>query len=203
MSTCTIRFEHRLSEALIAESMTAGGIIQAINKQRKLKKLTPAQPNETLEIAATIQARQMTHFGQFGHVIKGAKYPKLSDRMRAVGIDMQAGEVLYAGADDPEMAVQAWLGSKPHREAILHPDIREIGASVERSNGRAYACAVVCIPNNSGKAQAATVGDEIIQTAKDFGKVAAQKLLTKVAQSDKMKDVMKSPIIKKIIAALR
>ena len=209
MDTCTIRFEHKLSTALsINESMTADGIIRAINKQRKLKRLDPVTPDNTIDRAAKIQARQMASTGQFAHVLKGVKYPSFPDRMRAIGLaHLKAGEVLYScnpGMDDSEVAVQAWLGSKQHREAVLHPDVEEIGISVQyAANGRPYACAVLAIPDSSNKDATADFADELIGAVKKYGKTAGKKLLVKAAQSDQMKKVLAAPIIQKIIAALR
>jgi hypothetical protein len=203
MDACTIKFEHQLS-LLLTESITTTGIINAINQVRRRKKLNLLQHNNTIDIAATIQAKQMADTGQFGHVLKDVKYPKLSDRMRASGYTYSSsGEVLYAGnGSDPEMVVSLWMGSKPHREAILHPDVEEIGTSIQySSDGRAYVCAVVCIPPDDGAAT--EVGDKIINIIKKHGKIAGKKMLIRIAQSDQMKEIIKSPIIQKIIAALR
>jgi hypothetical protein len=204
MDACTIKFEHQLS-LLLAESVATTEIISTINQTRKHKKLNLLKHNNTIDIAATIQAKQMADTGQFGHVLRGVKYPKLSDRMRASGYAYSSsGEVLYAGnGSDPEMVVSLWIGSKPHREAILHPDVEEIGVAVQPSNdGRVYICAVVCIPlEDSGTITG--VGDEIVNTIKKHGKTAAKKMIIKIAQSDQMKEILKSPVIQKIIAALR
>jgi hypothetical protein len=210
----TIRFECKLSRVLsLNESMTPGNIIQAINNQRQSQHLDPLSPNSSISIAAEIQAIQMASTGQFGHVLKNVKYPKPADRMRASGYDfLNAGEVLYAGTDDQDMAVRDWLNSKPHREAILHPDVKEIGAAIKHDkNGRAYACAVVCVPNNKRKQRtkqktknvASEIGNRIIDAVEEYGKTAGKKLLIKIAQSDQYKNILQSPIIKKIIKALQ
>lgn len=187
--------------------MTASGIIHAINKQRKLKRLTQVSPNSTIDIAAKIQAKQMASTGQFGHVIKGAKYPTPDDRMRAAGLShMKAGEVLYScnpGMDDSDTAVQAWLGSKPHREAILHPDIAEIGVSIQHSSdGRPYACAIVGIPA-ANEDDVSNFVDKVLNAVKEYGKTSAKKLLIKAAQSSRMQNIIRSPAVQKLIAALR
>lgn len=204
MDTCTIKFEHKLSSTLsLCESMTARDIIHAINRQRRSQKLAPVRPNDSIDIAAEIQAKQMAKTGQFGHNLRGVRYPKPADRMRASGYNYaNAGEVLYSGIDDPEMAVRLWMGSKPHRIAILHPDVEEVGASVERANdGKSYVCVVLCIPSDDGKA--AEIGSEILDTVKKYGKVAGKRLLVQMAQSEYMQSVIKAPIIQRIIAALK
>jgi hypothetical protein len=197
-----ILFEHKLSAVLLNESATADGIIYSINKQRELQHLNPVKPNNIIDIAAKIQTKQMIVTGEFGHILKGTKYPRLADRMQATGYNyVSAGEVLYSGTDNSEIAVQAWMGSKPHREALLHPDVEEIGTSVEYStNGRPYICVVLCIPTNT---DASDFGDEILKTIKKYGKTAGKKLLIKAAQSDQMKNIIKSPVIQKIIATLK
>lgn len=205
----TIRFEYKLSRILsLNESMTPENIIRSINKQRQLRHLKPLSPNNNIRTAAEIQAKQMASTNQFGHILKGVKYPKPSDRMRASGYNFSnAGEVLYSGADDPDIAVRDWLNSKPHREAILHPDVEEIGAGIEHDRtGRAYACAVVCVPGKQPgqvKDIASEIGDRIINTVEEYGKTAGKKLLIKIAQSDRYKNILQSPIIKKIIKAMQ
>jgi hypothetical protein len=185
--------------------MTTDGIIYSINKQRKSRQLNQLSHNTKIDIAAKIQAKQMASTGEFGHVLRGAKYPTLADRMRVTEYAYSnAGEVLYSGIDDTETVVQSWLNSKPHREAILHPDVEEIGISVQYSQkGRPYVCAVVCIPIGKKSDTIEDIGDEILEVVKRYGKTAGKKLLIKIAKSDYMKEIIKSPIIQKIIAILR
>jgi hypothetical protein len=188
---------------MLSESITTKGIIDAINQARSRKNLIPLRYNNIIDIATDIQAKQMANTGQFGHVLKNVKYPTLADRMKASGHSFSnAGEVLYAGNGyDPDMVVSLWVASKPHREAILHPDVEEIGASIQRStDGRTYVCAVVCIPRDGDKGTEA--GNKIIDTIKRHGKAAGKKMLANIVQSDQMREI-KSPIIQKIIAALK
>jgi uncharacterized protein YkwD len=148
----TIKFEHKLSEVLLNESTTTTSIIRLINKQRKLRHLNPLSLSDTAEAAARIQIKQIERTGQFSHVIKGAKYPTIDDRIKASGLNCQrAGEVLYHGEDNPMVVVQSWLDSPQHSKAIMHPDITEIGAAIQYVNDRAYICAVVCIPSEKDK----------------------------------------------------
>jgi hypothetical protein len=197
MDAC-IKFEQKLSAALLNESMTAGGIVRAINKQRRLHNLPLLNPATSLDTAAKIQARQMASTGQFGHDLENVKYPHLADRLHAAGHgDDRTGEVLFSGTDDSEAAVREWLNSNRHRKAILSPDAREIGSAVQYSKeGRPYVCALVSIPN---KNMSQTIGDEIINIVKKYGKEAGKKLVT-MAQSNRMKKI--APIIQKIVDAL-
>jgi hypothetical protein len=212
MDICITSFENKLSTVLLLnESMTRGGIIHTINKQRRLKHLDPVIHNSTIDIAASIQAKQMARVKQLGHNLKGVKYPNLGDRMRvSEHAYSRAGEVLYSGSDDSNAAVQAWMNSPKHRAAILHPDVKEIGASVQYSDdGTPYACAVVCIPPQEHQKKrdsdevVADVADRVWQLAKKHGKSIGKKALSKIAKSDRMKDIINSPIIQKIIAALK
>jgi hypothetical protein len=205
MNICTTNFEHELSTILLNESMTESGVISTINRHRKLKHLIPVKPNNAVSVAAKIQANQMASTKQFGHNLKGVKYPKLTDRMKASGYNCyKFGEVLYSGTDDSEAPVRAWLNSPPHREAILHPDVREIGTSVQYSDdGRPYVCAVVCIPNKQNQNDLADIGEKAWDIAKKYGKMAAKKFLVNMAQSDGLRDIANSPIIQKIVAKLR
>lgn len=211
-------FEDRLSTTLLNESVSARGVIDAINKLRETKGLEPVEPNSDIRIAAQTHAIAMAKLQEFGHVLKNAKYPNLPDRMRLTGYSYSdAGEVLAAGIDDPDKVIRAWLNSPPHRKAILHPDVREIGASVQYAkNGDPYICAVLCIPQGHNRDddrdgedeeygegnEFAEIGNDIWQAVKKYGKKAGRNLLHKLAQSDQAKELARSPIIKKIIAAL-
>jgi ribosome maturation protein Sdo1 len=209
----TVTFENKLSNILL-ESVSANGIIQAINKVRELKDLEPVEPNDDIRIAARTHATAMASLQEFGHVLDRAKYPKLSDRMRLTGYSYSdAGEVLAAGIDDPDRVIRAWLNSPPHRKAILHPDVEEIGASVQYTkNGDPYVCAVLCIPQGGSNAEDDeeededdfdSIANDVWQAVKKYGKRAGKNILHKLAQTDKAKEIAKSPIIQKIVAALR
>ncbi|MFA5767167.1 MAG: CAP domain-containing protein [Candidatus Paceibacterota bacterium] len=180
-------------------------IISAINRQRKSKHLNPVSHNNKIDIAAKIQAKQMARTGQFGHVLRGVKYPNLDDRMRASSYALyKAGEVLFTGNEGPDAIVGLWIGSKPHREAILHPDVKEIGASVEYSSGgKSYVCAVLCVPFEGNQNLAVEVADKIINIAKEQGAIAAKKILNDIMQSKPMRWIIKTPPIQRIIAALK
>jgi hypothetical protein len=206
MDTCTIKFEQKLFHALLlCESVTDRDIISAINKQRKSKRLNPVNHNNKIDIAAKIQAKQMAGTGQFGHVLRGVKYPNLDDRMRASGYAFyKAGEVLFAGNEGPDAIVGLWMGSKPHREAILHPDVKEIGVSVEYSSGgKPYVCAVLCAPFEGNQDLAVEVADKIIGIAKAQGAITAKKILNDIIQSKPMRWIIKTPPIQRVIAALK
>jgi hypothetical protein len=198
MDAC-IKFEQKLSAALLNESMTAGGIVRAINKQRRLRNLPLLNPATSLDTAAKIQARQMASTGQFGHDLENVKYPHLADRLRAAKHgDNRTGEILFSGTDDSEVAVRTWLNSSRHREAILSPDVREVGSAIQYSkDGRPYVCALVSIPD---KNVSQTIGDEIINAIKRYGKKAGKRALNRMAQSNRMKKI--APIIQKIADAL-
>lgn len=217
------KFEDRLSVALLNESMSANEIVDAINKTRETRGLEPVEPNRDITIAAKTHATAMARLQKFGHVLSGTKYPKLSDRMNLTGYSYSnAGEVLTAGIDNPDRVIRAWLNSPPHRRAILHPDVQEIGAAVQYAkNGEPYVCAVLCIPQGYEKDEEdekdennkydseegefsdfAEIGSDIWQAVKKYGKKAGKNILRKLAQSDKAKELAKSPIIQKIIAAL-
>jgi len=205
MDSCTIKFEQKLSSVLLYESISGADIISAINAQRKLKGLIPVSRNNKIDTATKIQAKQMAVTGQFGHVLRNVKYPNLDDRMRASGYAYyKAGEVLFEGNGSPNTIVNLWMGSKPHREAILHPKVSEIGTSVEySSNNKMYVCAVLCIPFEGSEDIVSEVASRIINVAKKQGATAAKKILNDIALSKAMRWVTKSPAIQKIITALK
>ena len=144
----------------------------------------------------------MAKTGKCEHNLRNVRYPRPEDRIRASGYNCtDAGEILYAGEDNAETAIQLWMGSKPHRMAVLDPDVEEVGASIARANGESYACVVLCAPRSDNKA--IKVGHEILNTIRKRGETAGKQLLVQIAQSERMRDIIKSPIIQRIIAALR
>jgi hypothetical protein len=185
--------------------MSGRNIISAINRQRKSKHLNPVNHNSTIDIAAKIQAKQTAATRQLKHTLHGVKYPSLDDRMRASGYAYyKAGEVLFSGNEGPDAIVNLWMGSKPHKEAILHPDVKEIGASVEySSNGELYVCAVLCVPFKENQDVAVEIANKIISIFKEHGAVAAKRILNDIAQSKAMQWVIKSPPIQRIITTLK
>jgi hypothetical protein len=206
MGTCNIKFEQKLSSALLlCESISGRDIISAINKQRQSKRLNPVNHNSKIDIAAKIQAKQMAMTGQFKHTLHGVKYPNLDDRMRASGYAYyKAGEVLFTGNEGPDAIVNLWMGSKPHKEAILHPDVKEIGISIEYSPSREpYVCAVLCAPFGESQEMAAEIANKIVSIAKEQGTIAAKRILNDIAQSKAMQWVIRSPQVQRVIAALR
>lgn len=220
-------FEEKLSEVL-TESMTAMDVVQVLNALRKSKGLYPVEPCDDLRVAAKIHARQMASADDMQHVLKGAKYPTPADRMRAAGYGSgyESAEVIASGQTTPTDVVKGWLNSPQHKEAILHPDVEDVGASVQYSrSGVSYTCAVLCVSDDynddddddeeddRGRRRSYydsgagdewwEIGSDILQLAKKHGKSAGKKLLTKIAQTDKAKEMAKSPIIQKIMALLK
>lgn len=211
MSTsCTINFEEKLSKVL-TESISPQDIVDGINAVRKSRKLRPVKINKSLVYAAKIQSKQMASRNKISHILKGSKYPTLDDRVKASNASYEhAGEVLYAGEDNPTSVISGWLHSKDHKEAILHPNITEIGAYSQPGNdGRTYVCAVVTIPyedeedEDENAPNINDIGAQIWDTTKEYGKQAGIQLLKKAASSDYAKEIIQSPIIQKIIGAIK
>jgi hypothetical protein len=217
-------FEKKLFEVLLAESITAMDVVQVLNALRKSKGLYPVEPCDDLRIAAKIHAKQMASADDMQHVLRGAKYPTPADRMRAAGYGSgyESAEVIASGQTTPTDVVKGWLNSPRHKEAILHPDVEDVGASVQYSDsGVSYTCAVLCMSDDyddddddddRGRRRSYhsgagdewwEIGSDILQLAKKHGKSAGKKLLTKIAQTDKAKEMAKSPIIQKIMALLK
>jgi hypothetical protein len=199
MNICSTKFEHKLSY-ILNESLSEEGIIIAINKARRQAQLNPVISNKHLQIAAEIQTKQMIKSGTLEHHIKGAKYPNPSDRMQASGYSggYKSGEVLYSGYDSSTKAIKAWLNSPKHREAILYPDMREIGAaSAQDKNGIMFACAILCAPANSNN-DFQEIVNKITSATKKYGKETAKRLLTQLPNN-----IQQSPIIQKLSKLLK
>lgn len=118
-----------------------GEVLELVNAERAKEGLPPVNRNVALERSAQAYADQMDHDGFFGHVDPKGK--TLKDRIDAVGFysrdfsaDCQCikgyalAENLARGQRTAEEAVQAWMDSPSHRDAILGSDFTDLGVGV-------------------------------------------------------------------------
>lgn len=114
-----------------------------INRERARRGLRPVSRDARLERAAGRHARDMVRRRYFAHASPGGS--RVSDRVRATGYLRGArywtvGEVLawlVRPRPTPASVVGAWMRSPPHREVLLHPAFRQVGAAYARGNPRA------------------------------------------------------------------
>lgn len=87
-------------------------------------------PSRALRRAATLKGMRVAACGTLSHAPCGTE---VTDAVRATGYRyVRFGETLFATPRRQASArsvVAAWLRSPPHRETLLHPGFRELGAA--------------------------------------------------------------------------
>lgn len=127
-----------------AQSATEYQVLELINRERSLRRLSPLGLDDRLCKIARRYSREMARTGNFGHydtegnsVIERADAGGFSDWRRI-------GENLFfaSGISDqqlPRIAVNGWMRSPSHRRNILSAHWRLTGVGVYRaSDGRVY-----------------------------------------------------------------
>lgn len=127
-----------------AQSATEYQVLELINRERSLRRLSPLGLDDRLCKIARRYSREMARTGNFGHydtegnsVIERADAGGFSDWRRI-------GENLFfaSGISDqqlPRITVNGWMRSPSHRRNILSAHWRLTGVGVYRaSDGRVY-----------------------------------------------------------------
>ena len=116
-----------------------GGILASTNAERTKTGLKEYVYSGALETAARLQAEQVAATGVFAHDIPGARYPTLTDRVKAGNYPYSvAGENLALMSRESTAAhvVAAWMNSPGHAANILNEGYTEIGiATATAKNG--------------------------------------------------------------------
>ena len=113
-----------------------------VNVERTQRALRPVALNRSLERAAGRHARDMVRRRYFSHESPGGA--RVVNRVRSAGYLRGArywtvGEVLawlVRPRPTPAAVVDAWMRSKPHKEVLLHPSFRQVGAAYANGNPR-------------------------------------------------------------------
>jgi uncharacterized protein YkwD len=147
-STPTARDPGATGTAGTSTPGAASDLVELTNVQRSKVGLSPLRVNPALEHAARIQAEEIAAIGRLEHTVSGAEYPRLEDRMAAVGYRWRLiGENLARGQTDAAAAFDTWMGSPPHRGNILNDEFVDIGtAQVSDRNGSRYYVQVFARP---------------------------------------------------------
>jgi uncharacterized protein YkwD len=107
-----------------------------INWARKRDGRTKLSPHSSLQRAAGLKGQRVASCGQFSHTPCGSD---LIGPLKASGYRYASfGENLYVGVQGSVSArdvVAAWLQSPGHRENILRPYFRDVGAAAVRAHG--------------------------------------------------------------------
>lgn len=113
-------------------------VINRVNAFRGQNFLPPLQRNADLDRAAQVHAEDMLRRDFVSHSNPDGLVP--AARALAAGYRYsRIAENLTVGPETPEEAVQAWIDSPPHREAMMLTDVNEIGAGyvfAPRDGGR-------------------------------------------------------------------
>ncbi|MNC85022.1 Cysteine-rich secretory protein family protein [compost metagenome] len=123
-------------------------LVAVTNRERARAGLGALRTNDALERAARIQAEQIATAGRLEHTVAGADYPRLEDRLAAVGYTWRTvAENLAFGQSDAAGTVGTWMASASHRGNILNAEFAETGgARVVDRNGRWYYVQVFARP---------------------------------------------------------
>lgn len=114
-------------------------VIEGVNAYRARYGLAPLTRDPLLDRAAQMHSRDMLARDFVGHVAPDGSGP--TDRALAAGYRFgRIAENLTAGAQSAEEAVREWIESPPHRDAMLIPDLSDVGVGY------------VFAPNDSGRA---------------------------------------------------
>lgn len=101
--------------------------------ERSAQGLGPLRPSRKLTTAARGHARDMLRRRYLAH--SHPRGPTLGRRLARVGYQGRGGETLAVGAGrlaTPRAIVESWMNSSVHREVLLRPRYRAIGAAVRR-----------------------------------------------------------------------
>jgi hypothetical protein len=121
--------------------------VALFNRERAAAGLPAVSDSQMLDAIASIRAQQMVSDG-LTHVRPGSAVLAVSDLLHRSGVSYTwDGENIYwmggPPFDDAMSAAEAWWMSSPeHRDNILGPHFRQVGAGTAIDGGKIYVCAV-------------------------------------------------------------
>lgn len=120
----------RVSEPLADLPSVRSITLARVNQARRQARRPPVASSSALDAAAQRYAEEMLGRRFYGHRSPEGSVP--ADRAAAAGYGEFAylGENIAKGLFTPEEVVERWLGSRDHRENILHPMAAEMGIGV-------------------------------------------------------------------------
>lgn len=113
-------------------------LLREVNVARHKAGLPPVRPDVRLDCAAQEHAENMAIYSYYAHKAMGG--PDLGERARRSGYRWAAlAENIMERVTTVEAAMDAWLGSKPHRRNILNPRYTEMGIGIAlKREGKGY-----------------------------------------------------------------
>lgn len=113
----------------ISSNITTQQIIEAVNKERKLRGLPALQENQSLSQAAQAKANNMFEENYWAHFSPSGADPWKF--IQSAGYKFSyAGENLARNFYNPDEVIKAWMNSPSHRANILNPQYQDIGIAV-------------------------------------------------------------------------
>lgn len=109
-------------------------ILPLINRLRASKGLDPLKADKAAAAAAADQANRMAKAGEMEHELSSED--KFAERMRRMGVRLQAAENIAVGQDTPERAFEAWVNSPKHLKNMLGP-YQGLGVAVSQNSASA------------------------------------------------------------------
>ena len=107
-------------------------VLRLINQERAKKGVPGLVIQNQLATAARAHSTDMACRGFFSHINPDGK--TAYDRIRAQGYQYRcAGETIYAGDgafNSPGQAINTWLSSATHKQAMLNPAYSEVGVGM-------------------------------------------------------------------------
>jgi uncharacterized protein YkwD len=107
-------------------------VFKLINQERAKNGVPDLASQNQLAAAALAHSTDMACRGFFSHINLDGK--TAYDRIKAQGYHYSyAGEIIYAGdgtLNTPGQAINTWLGSAAHKQAMLNPAYSEVGVGI-------------------------------------------------------------------------
>jgi uncharacterized protein YkwD len=140
-------FKKPINARLIDNRLLNACLYYVVNEQRQRAHLAVVPHHAALETAAFFHSKKMADFSFFDHVnpkdatraqpdqralLAGITNPSIAECIAVQGLDQGATYLSLA-----EAFTQAWMNSPPHRDIILSPNGKALGAGIySRAGGR-------------------------------------------------------------------
>jgi hypothetical protein len=115
----------------------AGTLFELANHERAAHGLPRLKWDEALAAAAQNHARRMARENSLSHQFEGE--PRMDARAADAGAHFSLVAENIAEGPSLEIIHASWMGSKPHRENILDPQLDSVGIAVSERNGQLFA----------------------------------------------------------------
>lgn len=136
--------EPTIQPASVSVPLNATTIFTLVNAERTQRGIAPLIRDARLDHSAQQKANDMTQNNYFAHI--SPTTGKHGYEYIPAGMCYKAGEniglALDMAGDNNKDAVDWWLNSKPHREAMLDPNLSYTGVGVSGPNSVQHFCQI-------------------------------------------------------------